>query len=61
MMQTVATVVGLAGTKLAFGRRAGRSAGEIAEDRGTGPDHQPQGLVVLFRELSVCGAVEDGS
>ena len=36
-------------------------AGEIAEDRGTGPDHQPQGLVVLFRELSVCGAVEDGS
>ena len=29
-------------------------AGEIAEDRGTGPDHQPQGLVVLFRELSVC-------
>ncbi len=37
------------------------AAGEIAEDRGTGPDHQPQGLVVLFRELSVCGAVEDGS
>ena len=28
-------------------------AGEIAEDRGAGPGHHPQGLVVLFRGLPV--------
>ena len=33
---------------------------ESAEDRGPGPGHQPQGLVVLFRELSVRGVVEAG-
>ena len=33
---------------------------ESAEDRGPGPGHQSQGLVVLFRELSVRGVVEAG-
>ena len=36
-------------------------AGEIAEDRGTGPDHDAQGLAVVFRELPPCGVVADGS
>ena len=36
-------------------------AGEITEDRGPGPDHDAQGLAVVFRELSPCGVVEEGS
>ena len=36
-------------------------AGEIAEDRGTGPGHDAQGLAVVFRELPPCGVVADGS
>ena len=37
------------------------AAGEIAEDRGTGPGHDAQGLAVVFRELPPCGVVADGS
>ena len=35
------------------------AAGEVAEDRGSSPDHQPQSLAVLFRELSVRGLVAE--
>ena len=36
-------------------------AGEFTEDRGPGPGHDAQDLAVVFRELSLCGAVADDS
>ena len=57
------------GADVATGGAGGDGAGagpvldparETAEDRGSGPGHHAQGLVVVFRELSVCGVVADG-
>ncbi len=35
-------------------------AGQTAEDRDSGPGHHAQDMVVVFRELPVCGVVADG-
>ena len=61
MLQTVAPGGGWRGRSWRSGAVLDDPAGKIAEDRGPGPGHEPQSLAVLFRELSVCGAVEDGS
>ena len=59
MMETLRRV-GLAGTKLARAQSWTLRV-RLLKIGAQVRDHQPQGLVVLFRELSVCGAVEDGS
>ena len=52
--------VGLAGEEASAGAEL-EPATETAEGRRSGPGHQEQGLVVLFRELPVCSVCEEGS
>ena len=59
MMETLRRV-GLAGTKLAR-EQSWTLRVRLLKIGGTGPDHDAQGLAVVFRELPPCGVVADGS
>ena len=52
MMETLRRV-GMAGDEMGAGAELD-PAGEITEDRSSGPGHDAQGLAVVFRDLPPC-------